>query len=174
MILEHMLKKHLFHRALKSPTSEYNLATPPCHSNSQADNHCARQLQSNGEICTRQGMLGLNYWVAAREVTTQRCVGIACSSPMQNKNPSGQELSSNLCQEEANTCQPSIGQVQYCGKRSPHGINSLASAREVPRCAKLTKGKGIETCMHLSLATVKIGHSQTGHRQLSLCQGDAQ
>lgn len=101
---------------------------------------------------------------------------------MQNKNPSGQELSYNLCQEETNMCQPSIGQVQYCGERSPHGINSLTSAREVLLCAKLTKGKVIETCMperwktslHLSVATVKIGQRQAGHKQLNLCQGDAQ
>lgn len=45
MILQYMLKKHLFHRALKDSTSEYNLAAtpPPRHSNSQADNYCVRQ-----------------------------------------------------------------------------------------------------------------------------------
>lgn len=58
----------------------------------------------------------------------------------QNKCPCGKELSHNLCQEEANMCQPNVEQVQYCERKagSPCGINSLTSARDVPLCAKLS------------------------------------
>lgn len=48
--------------------------------------------------------------------------------------------------QEAGMCQPNIGQVQHGAEQavSPRGINSLTSAREVPLCARLTRGQGKE------------------------------
>lgn len=80
------------------------------------------------QICPRRSMLVSNYWVAAREVPTQRCVGITCSKLMQNKSSNGQELSYNLCQEEANMCQPSKGQVKYCGERGKQHLHMAWTA----------------------------------------------
>lgn len=49
---------------------------------------------------------------------------------------------------------------------SPHGMNSLTSAMGVPPCAKLTQGKGIETCMPGRWKPAATGQRQTVHKPL--------